>query len=414
MSVTFPVIKELFVGHYLGSKSNIVPLIDRLNKYPVGLVDSDKLREILALLFDEHEAFVASRFPLEEATLSELSRRTAIPQKELLPLLDRMADKGLVMDMPYNGVVYYLLLPGLIGFFEFTFMKNRTDLPLPRLAQLMRDYLVESQAAEMFGSKTQLTRSLVYEEHIPVTSEITSYDRAREIIRDAGFGAVGVCYCRHKKEHLNETCFKGAPVDGICISLGNAARFMARRGFAREQSVDELLAVLDRAKSFNLTHITDNIRHKPSFICNCCVCCCELLAGVQMGYHNGIAKTGFKAVIDKQRCTYCGACFTACNVKAIAPPKGVRFANRDERYAVVSEDICLGCGACIAACKQGALTIVPAANRDIPPLKRKDLYVRMLKEKKRMTPFVVSGITKSLRRLFSGEPTRTTVPIIKE
>ena len=30
------------------------------------------------------------------------------------------------------ATVYYLLLPGLIGFFEFTFMKNRTDLPLER------------------------------------------------------------------------------------------------------------------------------------------------------------------------------------------------------------------------------------------------------------------------------------------
>ena len=78
---------------------------------------------------------------------------------------------------------------------------------------------------------------------------------------------------------------------------------MARRGFAQEKSVDELLAVLDSARALNLTHITDNIRHKPSFICNCCSCCCELLAGVQMGYHNGIAKTGFRAVIDPSAAT---------------------------------------------------------------------------------------------------------------
>ncbi len=64
------------MGHHLGSKSSIIPLIDRLNKYPIGLVDSDKLREILELLFDEREAYVASRFPLEEATLDELSRLT--------------------------------------------------------------------------------------------------------------------------------------------------------------------------------------------------------------------------------------------------------------------------------------------------------------------------------------------------
>ena len=66
-------------------------------------------------------------------------------------------------------------------------MKNRTDLPLERLAQLMREYLEESQAGEFFGSSTPLTRTLTYEEHIPVTSEITTYDKAREIIRDAGF-----------------------------------------------------------------------------------------------------------------------------------------------------------------------------------------------------------------------------------
>jgi len=402
------------MGHHLGSKSSIVPLIDRLNKYPIGLVDSDKLREILTLLFDQREAFVASRFPLEEATLPELVRLTKIPANELLSLLDRMADKGLVMDMPYGGEVYYLLMPGLIGFFEFTFMKHRTDLPLERLALLMKEYLQESQAGEFFGSKTPLTRSLPYEEHIPVTSEITTYDRAREIIREAGFGAVGMCYCRHKKEHLDQTCDKGAPVDGICISLGSAARFMARRGFAREQSVDELLAVLDTARGYNLTHITDNIRHKPSFICNCCSCCCELLAGVQMGYSNGVAKTGFSAVIDTELCNGCGACFRACNVKAIAILRGVRSAQKSDRYAVIADDICLGCGACISSCKQGALSLVPAANRELPPLKRKDLYMRILKEKKRLTPFVVSGIMKSLNNLLKGKPTQSTIPIIKE
>ncbi|MFZ4857362.1 MAG: ATP-binding protein [Desulfuromonadaceae bacterium] len=402
------------MGHHLGSKSSIVPLIDRLNKYPIGLVDCDKLREILSLLFEEREAFVASRFPLEEATLPELVRLTKIPEAELLPLLDRMADKGLVMDMPYGDEVYYLLLPGLIGFFEFTFMKNRTDLPLERLAQLMREYLEESQVGEFFGSKTPLTRSLMYEEHIPVTSEVTSYERARDIIREAGFGAVGMCYCRHKKEHLDETCDKGAPVDGICISLGSAARFMARRGFAEEKSTDELLAVLDRARKLNLTHITDNIRHKPSFICNCCSCCCELLLGVQMGYHNGIGKTGFRAVIDPERCNGCGVCFRACNINAIALPEGVTFAKGSNRYALVADELCLGCAACVSVCAQGALTMVPAAARTVPPLKRKDLYVRILREKRRLTPFVVGGIKKSLRGFFSRKPYGKIIPIIKE
>jgi ferredoxin len=389
------------MGHHLGTKDSLVPLIDRLNKYPIGLVDSGKLREILGLLFSEREAFVASRFPLEEATLPELVRATGMAAAELAPVLEAMADKGLVMDMPYAGITYYLLMPGLIGFFEFTFMKHRTDLPMARLATLMREYLEESQAKEFFGSKTQLTRTLAYEEHIPVTSEIATYERAREIIREAGFGAVGLCYCRHKKEHQGKTCAKGAPMEGICISLGSAARFLSRRGFAEPKTEAELLAVIDRARDLRLTHVTDNIREKPSFICNCCRCCCELMAGVQMGFHDGIAKTGFTAVIDPERCDYCGTCFTACNVKAIGLAKGHTFDSPKDRFAQVQEPICLGCGACISACEKEALRLVPAPNRSLLPTKKRDLFLRILREKGRLGPFVTSRLKTQLRRAFT-------------
>ncbi len=64
------------MGHQQDSKDSIVPLIDRLNRYPIGLPDSEQLRRILAILFSEQEAYVASRFPLQEASLTELARAT--------------------------------------------------------------------------------------------------------------------------------------------------------------------------------------------------------------------------------------------------------------------------------------------------------------------------------------------------
>ncbi|MCP3955348.1 MAG: 4Fe-4S ferredoxin, partial [Desulfobacterales bacterium] len=183
-------------------KSSLVPLIDRLNKYPIGLFDNEKLRQILALLFSEEEAFVASRFPLEESTLAELVRATGIEGEKLFLILETMADKGLVMDLEYNTTTYYLLMPGLIGFFEFTFMKQRADLPVEELARLMTEYLYDDpqsgMAKEFMGGKTQLTRALTYDDHIPVSSVVTSYESAQEIIKNSDFGAVGMCYCRHK------------------------------------------------------------------------------------------------------------------------------------------------------------------------------------------------------------------------
>ncbi len=387
------------MGHH-GAKDNLVPLIDRLNQYPIGLFDNEKLRQILAHLFSEEEAYVASRFPLQESTINELVRATKIDKNELQLILERMANKGLVMDLQYGKTTYYLLMPGLIGFFEFTFMKQRADLPVAELAQLMTEYLYDDpeqgQAREFFGSKTQLTRSLPYEEYIPVSSVVTSYESAREIIQQSSFGAVGQCYCRHKKEHLNETCEKEAPTQGICISLGTAAKFMTRRGFAEKKTKEELLQVIETAREHNLTHITDNIRHKPSFICNCCSCCCELLGGVLMGYSDGVAKANYTLEVSRETCLGCGLCNKACNVKALDLTPLVKG---EKRKLLISEDVCLGCGACISACKTDSLTLKPM-ERPPTPERKKDLFVKILKEKKRFTPFLVQGVkTKVLRSL---------------
>ena len=385
------------MGHHSDTRDNIVPLIDRLNRYPIGLPDSNQLRQILAILFSEDEAFVASRFPLQEASLSELIRATGFKEHALVEVLEKMADKGLVMDLSYNGKAYYLLLPGLIGFFEFTFMKQRQDLPVEELAQLMHEYLFEDpenlMGKEMFASKTPLTRSLPYEEHIPVNSVVTTYESARQIIREAGYGAIGMCYCRHKKEHLNQSCDKNAPTQEICISLGNAARFMVRRGFAQERSVEELLLVLDRARELNLTHITDNIRYKPSFICNCCSCCCELLGGVMRGFPLGVAKASYTLEIAAGTCLGCGLCSKACNVEALVLAE--RLDSSSKKIAWVSEEKCLGCGACISACNTGSLSLTPRV-RPEPPARKRDLFTRILKEKKRLTPFVIEGVKKKV------------------
>ncbi len=389
------------MGHHLGTKNSIVPLIDRLNKYPIGLPDDDKLRQILAILFSEEEAFIASRFPLEEATIKELVRTTGWEKGRLEAQLDIMADKGLVMDVTYGGKTFYLLMPGLIGFFEFTFMKQRQDLPVAELAQLMHEYLLgdpeQKMGREFFSSKTPLTRSLAYEEHIPVSSNVATYESAREIIKNAGYGAIAMCYCRHKKEHLHQTCDKNAPTREICISLGTAAKFMVRRGFAEKRSTDELLAILTKARDLNLTHITDNIRHKPSFICNCCSCCCELLGGINRGFPMGVGKTNFTLQIDQESCIGCGLCKKSCNVIALELIDASNGENK--KKMTVNSDNCLGCGACISSCPTSSLSLVPM-QRPEPPEKKRDLFKEILKEKKRLTPFVVSGVKKKIRRTF--------------
>ena len=391
------------MGHLLTGKSSLIPLIDRLNRYPIGLVDTPRLREILALLFDPREAEVAARFPLTEATLDELSQRTGVPPEELDGILESMANKGLVMDLTVSHRTYYLLVPGLIGFMEFSFMRDRGDLPQAELARLMSDYLRErgkdGQAGEFFGGRWPLTRALVYEDRIPVESRVTQWEDARQIIRDAEFHAVTKCFCRHKKEHEGKACQQGAPVDDICMVLGQGARFLVRRGMAEQRSETEMLAILDRARELGLTHITDNIRERPSFLCNCCRCCCELLAGVQIGFHDGIGKTRFLAEIDPNLCDYCGDCLAACNAKCIGLATAARNKPKQQRWAQVDPAICLGCAACLDACKRDALRLVPRPQHRRPPRDRNQLFARILWDKGRLLPYVTEGLRRGFGRL---------------
>ncbi|MDH3454298.1 MAG: 4Fe-4S binding protein, partial [Desulfuromonadales bacterium] len=168
-----------------------------------------------------------------------------------------------------------------------------------------------------------------------------------------------------------------------------------RRGFMEEKSTDELLAILDTARSFNLTHVTDNIREKPSFICNCCSCCCELMAGIQSGFADGVAKTPFLAEVDEAACTLCGTCIKTCNAACIA-------ALKEHRTVRVDEKTCLGCGACIGSCPQDALHLVERAQRPRPPLNKGLMFARILKEKKRLMPVVAAQVKSSVKKLFKN------------
>jgi ferredoxin len=294
-------------------------------------------------------------------------------------------------------------MPGLIGFMELTFMRRRRDLPMERLARLMSEYLHEAgpegEAAEFFGSRTPIARVLVHPERIPVSSRITAYEDARQIIQRSDYRAVTLCYCRHKQAHLGTTCRKGAPVEGLCMVLGQGARFLVRRGFAEERTVEEMLATLERARALGLTHVTDNVREQPSFLCNCCRCCCELMAGVQGGFSDGLGKTRFIAQIDPVHCDYCGECLRTCNVKCIglAPPAPLPGRVRGERRARVNAEVCLGCGACVGVCDQGAISLVERSRYRKPPRNPGYLFARMLWEKGRLMPFIAEGVRRHWR-----------------
>lgn len=378
------------MGHLSSAeKEHLLPLVKRLNQFPLGAPESGELYEILSILYTKEEALIASRFPLLESTLEELSRRMEQKPGDLMPVLDRMLDKGLITDSHYGGKTFYVLSPLLIGLFEFTFMKTRDDISLQRLAELLKSYESGSLGREIASLRTPMGRVVPYDGALSgLTTEVLSYERARELIRITQPVALTMCYCRHKSLHLGESC--GHPVQDICMSFGRAADFLSRRGFARAVSVDDALAVLSLAEERGLVHILDNVRENPTFLCHCCPCCCLFFTTMRRFSSRNVVSPGSLAANIGERCRGCGKCVSLCPAKAIAPGKDGRGA--------VDQRICLGCGLCVVKCPAEAITLMGRKRRAVPPKNFEIKYMLAALSRGKALPYVPEAVKRLFRK----------------
>jgi ferredoxin len=102
-----------------------------------------------------------------------------------------------------------------------------------------------------------------------------------------------------------------------CMSLGEWGQWIARRGFGRAATVDELLRLLERTEKLGLVHLGDNVLNEPAYICNCCSCCCGVLSINRKFGKSSAHPSNFITSQEEDICDGCGACADICPVQAI-------------------------------------------------------------------------------------------------
>ncbi|MDH3211677.1 MAG: 4Fe-4S binding protein [Myxococcales bacterium] len=365
------------MGH-LSLRDPHVELQKRLDKNPIGAPATEELFEILRLRFSDEEAQIGARMPMTPAPLALLSRRTGEAPERLEAKLDRMAEKGLVLDFETKGRRFFMLAPTVIGFFEFTFMRLHKDLPNKKLADLLSVYMHDDTFAHnAFRGDTQIGRALVHEKALSddVRAEILPYEQTSEILKKAELRAVGLCYCRHKAEHHGTPCKK--PME-TCTTLNENAEWVIRRGYGREVSAEEALDIAARTRDERMVHIGDNVKNNVSYICHCCGCCCGQLSAISRnGIRNAVHTSNYMAGVDAKKCKACGRCVKSCPVMAIE----IKATGFGEASARVDEEMCLGCGVCNVTCKNGAMNMTPRAKRVFTPEDNMDRLVRAAVER---------------------------------
>ena len=351
-------------------KSGYERMTERLNRFPQGAPPSRLLRAILGILVDEREAGLISQLPIKPFTAAKAAGIWKVSEIEARRDLDRLASRAMLVDMERGDETWYALPPPMAGFFEFSLMRTRGDIDQKALAQLFHRYLNEQDdfVRELFTEgDTQLGRTFVDERVLPDDEalHVLDHERATEVVRGSSDRGVGMCYCRHKKEHLGAAC--DAPMD-ICMTFGTTASSLIRHGHARRVDTVECLDLLDEARDRGLVQFGENVRRRVSFVCNCCGCCCEaMLAAKRFAFLQPVHTTDWLPEVERADCNGCGKCVNACPVEAVSLVSANDPKRPKRRAARVDADLCLGCGVCVAVCPTDGLRLSRRAARVITP-----------------------------------------------
>jgi ferredoxin len=338
---------------HISNKEAYKSLEERINRFPQGAPPSKTLYKILSVLFTEKEAELMAQLPIRPFSIKTASRIWNLDLAETETILDQLAGKAILLDMEQDGKREFVLPPPMIGFFEFSLMRTRTDIDQKLLSELYFQYLnvEEDFIKDLFlGTETRFGKTFVYESVLSKNNEveIMDYDRASSVIKNANFITVSMCFCRHKMEHLGKNC--DAPMD-TCLTLGNTAQSLNKNGFGRSIEASEAFEILHKSNEHNLVQCGENVREDSCFLCNCCGCCCEgMLAVKNFGALHPIQTTAFLPKVIKDSCVGCGRCANVCPIDAIKiSPLDEKF-DQNRKTAVINEEICLGCGVCVRNC----------------------------------------------------------------
>lgn len=398
------------MGHLVG-KDIYRSLGDKIDSMQVRVPWNEQLYLVLKELYTVEEAEVYCKMPYSLSSLDKIAKVSKLEIGHLEKTLHSLAAKGLVIDLLIRGKYRYMPSPMVIGIFEFTMMRTGPDANPKHWAKLFHQYLQDETffaANYKNGQRISPMRALPYESALDDSPylEVLDYEKATSIIESADRFAIGICSCRHEKMHVGE---KKCDISlDTCQTMGLSADYLIRNKLAKEVSKADALENLAHSVEQGLVLNADNVQNNITFICHCCKCCCNALAGLsRFGYPNAVVTSSVIAGVNQEECIGCGKCVKACPIEAIEMKAAGAVR---EKKAAIDLDFCLGCGVCVTKCPTKAITLTKRKQKVLHPentfervilqsLERDTLQNLLFDDPENFSPKLMKGLVGGFLRL---------------
>jgi ferredoxin len=359
-------------------------LADALEALPHGFARTPSGVEITLMkkAFTPEEVWLAGQLTRIPATAADIAKRVGRDVVEVTALLESLIPRGLValpgstagggvLKEEMKGEKKYRLRPFMVGWYEASM--RRLD---KEFAELFEQFIIEGGGERVFAPRPGLLGV------VPVRGSLKPeyIEREPHLDIDAHFQRherflVIPCVCKREIEVLHgQSCKKPTK---RCGFVGLPPQTPLGETVLDREEASSLLTQLGKQGHVNLAFYGFTMfAEAPQFMgtCNCCSCCCGILHGPKLAgleYQQGPQRSNYRAVIDSEPCTACGACILRCPVDAISEgPKRIPAGplcvavELEPGKSVVDRDKCIGCGVCVIGCVPDAIVMEPVSEEE--------------------------------------------------
>lgn len=338
--------------------------------------NSGELMPLIRTCYRPEEARLLTGMPLTLTDLGDLAALKGLEARDLAPVLDDLAERGLVFRSEEGGGIQYRLNSLRFAFLRSFFWPGRKDEYTAAVACRVSRYYRDGFGDHWKDVQTKGLRVVPIQRTLDDRRRILPYEDVLNLLLQQERFAVAHCACRHRA-NMDPSATPCKHETETCLHFGRLADYIVKNSLGREITREESEEILARSAEAGLVHAVSNWQRDVDTICNCCMCCCVYFQAFHVLRHgSAMNASAYEVHTRPESCRGCGVCVKRCPMGALRLEAHPLAENTRGKASVPDRDLCIGCGVCAHGCPTQSLSLkrrptVIAPPQDVNELKRK-------------------------------------------